>query len=314
MKLRQSNYAPRRGLASADIHYEAHNQIGEIESSVESVGKRAQVVIRVLGVFEGLVGAGQHGLEVAKNGVDPLELRQVAGLALAHNFGVMRTASFGDGCEACQTVAVDAAAWREVGLGPLRDSLAGEGGHRYNFDVDGIALIVERDRRDERHLVFGASARFAASALAAEVRVVELHSARQAMDSLSCSHRRHDLVMNQPCGRIAHANLALEIKRRQTRLGLTDQIDSQEPGGQRQLGAGKQRAGGRRHLVMAGVALEAAPRQPTDDAVSAAVATWAVKTFRPPRPFDRRAAGGLRTKTPQECGQRHARLELDEVA
>lgn len=74
MKLRLSNHAPWCGTVAADIDYEADNQAGGIESPIEPACQRAVVVVGVLGVLEGLVGARQHGLEVAKKGVDPLEV------------------------------------------------------------------------------------------------------------------------------------------------------------------------------------------------------------------------------------------------
>ncbi len=75
-----------RRLAATDVDDEANDQVGEVEAAVESVSEVAEVAISVLGVAEGLVSARQHRLEVAQDGVDPFELRQVPGFALTDDF------------------------------------------------------------------------------------------------------------------------------------------------------------------------------------------------------------------------------------
>lgn len=171
--------------------------------------------------------------------------------------------------ETSQAVAQHTGARGKVALGPPRDGLAGEAAHGSHLDVDGIALIVERNRRDKRHLVLRASTRLVADALAAEERVIGLHSARQAMYSLASGHRCHDFVMHQPRGRVANANLALEIDRRRAGLGLADQAGGEEPRRQRQLVAREHLAGRLRTLVMAGVEPDASVRLATDEAIGA---------------------------------------------
>ena len=69
-------------LGAAHVNDEVDDQAGQIEALVEAIGKGAHIALGVLGVVEGLVGARQHRLEVAQDAVDPLELRQVPGLAL----------------------------------------------------------------------------------------------------------------------------------------------------------------------------------------------------------------------------------------
>jgi len=54
-----SNDALWCGHAATDIHDEPHDQVGEVEATVESVGERAKVAIAVLAVPEGFVGTGQ---------------------------------------------------------------------------------------------------------------------------------------------------------------------------------------------------------------------------------------------------------------
>lgn len=80
MKLSIADAVRWCGVAATDVDDESHDQVGQIEAPVESVGERAEVSIGVLGVPESLVGSRQHRLEVAQHGVDPLELRQICGL------------------------------------------------------------------------------------------------------------------------------------------------------------------------------------------------------------------------------------------
>src|SRR5450631_1908247 len=78
-----ANEALRLRLCATDVHDQARDQSCQVEASVEAVGECTKVAVGVLAVLEGFVGARQHRLEVAQHGVDPLELRQIPGLALA---------------------------------------------------------------------------------------------------------------------------------------------------------------------------------------------------------------------------------------
>ena len=53
-----SNDALWCGRAATDIHDEPHDQVGEVQATVESVGERTKVAIAVLAVPEGFVGTG----------------------------------------------------------------------------------------------------------------------------------------------------------------------------------------------------------------------------------------------------------------
>ena len=64
-----------------------HDQIGQLEATLESVVERTEVEVGVLlGKSKSLVGAREHGLDVSHDRIDPLELRQITRLALAHDF------------------------------------------------------------------------------------------------------------------------------------------------------------------------------------------------------------------------------------
>jgi len=55
---------------------------------------------------------------------------------------------------------------------------------------------------------------------AAEVGMIELDSAMQAVGAVTLRHGVHDLVVHQPGGGVDHTELAPERQRRQPGLGL----------------------------------------------------------------------------------------------
>ena len=90
--------------------------------------------VGVLGISEGLVGAREHGLDVSQDRIDPLELRQITRLALAHDFDRVNAPGIADRCEARQAVAEYVGADHQVGSGPRGYRLAGEAWHRRELD------------------------------------------------------------------------------------------------------------------------------------------------------------------------------------
>ncbi len=133
-----------RGVAANDIDYEPHDQISEVEAATEAVRERAEVAVSILGVPKGLVGARQHGLEVAENGVDPIELRQISGFALAGDLDLVGAPGLGDGRKAVRTIAEHRAAGRQIGLHPGQDCVVEKDRGRRDLHVQGVAGIVER--------------------------------------------------------------------------------------------------------------------------------------------------------------------------
>src|SRR6516165_4166977 len=80
-------------------------QGARVEAAVEPVGEAAEIVGRILGEVECLVGTVQGGLQVAEDRIDPVELRQLARLASAHNDPGMRAACLDNTGKARQAVA-----------------------------------------------------------------------------------------------------------------------------------------------------------------------------------------------------------------
>ena len=308
-----ANQPPWQLLGSADVHDQAGHEVGQVKPPVEPVAEATEVAGCVLAVAERLVGTRHHGLEVAENGVDPLELRQIPGLALANDLHRMSATGVGDGSEAGQPVAENGGIRCQAGLCPLGDRLAGKARYRTQLGIPRAAFIADRDCGDDWNLVLGASAGLAASALAAEVSVVNLDSARQAMLGVTRSHRHHDLVVHQPGRGVTHADVTLQRQGCHTGLGLADEVDRQKPLGQRQLGACEQGVGRQRGLVTTGVALEQSPRAGAQHAMSASVAARAAKSAGPASALHSVGAVDLGAERLQELRQGHAVLELDGV-
>ena len=66
--------------ASRDIDDESRYERSQVESAVEPVGEGGQVMACVLVVLQRMKSTDQRGLQVAEHCVEPLELRQIAGL------------------------------------------------------------------------------------------------------------------------------------------------------------------------------------------------------------------------------------------
>ena len=67
-------------FGTRNIDDEASDEAAQIEAAVEPVSEGGEIGLGVLGVVEGVKGAGQGGLQVAQHGVDPGELGQIASL------------------------------------------------------------------------------------------------------------------------------------------------------------------------------------------------------------------------------------------
>ncbi len=297
----------RRRLAPHYIGHEGRHQAAQVEAAVESVGVGSQVGLAMLAVLHCVKRAGQRGFEFAQHGVDPLELGQVLRLDGAHHPGQVNAAGVGDGSESAQAIADDDAAGRQAGFGPLADRLRIEAADHVELQVRWPTAFIQRQRRHERHLVLRAAGRLVPRALSTEVCVVQLHRAVQQVGGFPVNHGAVDLLVQQPRGGVAHAQIALENQRRQPRLGLADEMDGQEPGRQRKLGMLHQLGGNHRSLLPAADALKQFASTLADEVVPLVVAARASEPLGPTRPrpakelrctaLQCRSATGLRGST-----------------
>jgi hypothetical protein len=235
-------------------------------------------------------GHHEAGLEIAQNGVDPAKHRQILGFACPDDGRLVGAADVGDAGEAGQAIGDDGAGRGEVRTRPRGDGGSGEAGHRGELGAHRMTLVVERDRADEGHLVLRAPALSAADELTAMVGVVDLHGPAQHRGGLALDHRLHQLVVDQPSGRIADPEVALQRQGREPGHGFGDEIDRRELHDQSQFGGFEQGPGDQRGLMMAGVALEGLAGAAAQHAVCGSAATRAAKPVRPACAPQRRRA------------------------
>src|ERR1700693_2216782 len=91
--------------------------------------------------------------------------------------------------------------------------------------------------------------------LAADIALVDLDQAAQRIGLVAVLHRLADLMLHQPCGRVADADLLAQLHRRDALLVVAHAIDGPEPAGERSAGLVKDRARGDRALEAANGAL-----------------------------------------------------------
>ena len=150
-----------------------------------------------------MVGAGEAGLEIAQNGVDPQEIRQPPGLSASGHGSQVKTARFGYSCEAGEPVGKHGATWAELGLGPVGNRLAGNAGDHRQLDVQRMFPVVERDRRDKGHLVFRTPPRLAVCEFSSQIGVVDPDLADERVERFALGHGLHEFVVHPPSGGIA---------------------------------------------------------------------------------------------------------------
>lgn len=228
----------------------------QIEAPVEAITRHGKVACRVLSKVERMVATQQSGLEIAEGGVDLLELQHLLRLAPGNDGRLVTAACLCDSPKAGQSIGEHRAPRCQMIFRPGGHHLERKAGKRCQPDAQRTIRFAQRNGRNEGHLVLGAASDLATGALAAEVGVIDLDFPFKQITLCAVGHHPHELVVDQPGGGVTHAQLALQGPGRQPGLGLTDQVDRQEPGGQRQLAALKHGAGNQRGLMTARVALK----------------------------------------------------------
>ncbi len=146
--------------------------------------------------------------------------------------------------ESFPAVTVDDGLGHQAGLDPLGNGVRREAADNVELEPNRLTGIVHRNRRHEGNFVLRTSPGLAFRALLTEVGVIQLQRTAEQPSGLLPRHGAIDLVVQQPDGRIAHAQISLECHGRDAGFVLTDEVDGQEPGRQRQLEVFHQRAGG----------------------------------------------------------------------
>ena len=158
--------------------------------------------------------------------------------------------------EAGQPIGYHDGAGLQVALRPSGDLLAAKPTDTAQAHSHRVALAIELHGGQERRLARCAPSTFAAAALPAPVRVIELHPTAPKPRVIALLHHLHQLVLDLPGGVVAHRQLPRQLQRRNPVLRLRHQVHRQEPRAKRQLRARQDRARGQRNLVSAPAALE----------------------------------------------------------
>src|SRR5512134_2402198 len=258
---------------------EAGHHGGEIVASVEAVGEFGQVAGDVLPT-DCPVGGGDGGLDVAERGVNPLEggcqHRLAAGPGADR---LMRASGIRDPAEAAETIADDGAAGIEAAPGQLFHLLAPEAVDPAQLQAHRPAFGRGLHGGDDRRLAGRAATAFATGPLATEIAIVDLHPTGQPFARIPLHHHLHELVFELPGGGLGHPEAAAEFEAGDPALALRQVVHGAEPGAQRHLGRGENRAGDQRGLPAAGRALVEGTG--LDDAVVLPAAAGADKAVRP---------------------------------
>ena len=132
---------------------QARQHGGQVESAIEAVAELPQVARQMLAT-ELMVGTVQAVLDVAEDGVEPLELwdRHTAVAATGDDDLMLKTGA-GDTRKAGESIGQHDGVGVEVAFGEAFDLGFPESGDLAQAQADGVAFVVAGERRDERHLV-----------------------------------------------------------------------------------------------------------------------------------------------------------------
>lgn len=143
--------------------------------------------------------------------------------------------------------------------------------------------LVQRAGSDDRHLVLRSPSGLATRALSAQVSIIHLYFPLQDVSLLSRTHGPQNLVMQQPGRVVGHTQVTAQLQRGDARFGLANQVERQEPGGQRQFCRLHDRARRDSGLVAALPALVALEPAASYQPMISGVAARATEAFWPAR-------------------------------
>lgn len=118
-----------------ECYGEPRNHGSEVEPAVESVLDLGEVAMAVLPKSEGVMGSGECRLEVAEQGIKPLEgLDLAAGLALPAEDGAVGEAETAQHLKTEQAIRGDGCSGRQSFRGPRSEHFERESLHRVEAD------------------------------------------------------------------------------------------------------------------------------------------------------------------------------------
>src|SRR5512134_1586553 len=201
---------------------------------------------------------------------------------------LVRAAGRGDAAEARQTIADDSAGGIQAALGQGFDLRTPEAPHPTQFEAHRPALDGDLDGGDDRRLAGRAASPLAAGALAAEVGVIHLDAADEALGGVALHHHLLELVLDRPCRGLGDTEATAELQAGDALLALGQVIEGAKPAPQHKLGRREDGASSERRLPPAGGAL--IKRAGLDYAMLSAAAARTDEAVRPPPLGHRRPA------------------------
>ena len=184
-----SGHSFRCQLGLRRVNGEHGDHLAQVESVVDPVSEGAGVGLGALSVFQRLEGA-RHPGHTDASGV-------------------------GDCGKAPGAVADNDGLGQQAGLGPPGNRL-----RREAADPVELTAVVHRDGGDGGSLVLRAPPGLAPRAFPTEVGVIQLHGTAEQPSGFLVRHGAVDLVVQQPGGGVAQAQVALERQGRNPGLGL----------------------------------------------------------------------------------------------
>ena len=185
------------------------------------VGEGGQMVAGVPVALEGLVAASDHGLALAfaEDDIDPGELRQNEGLALAYDDVRLSAARIDLAAKTDRATAAHITDGHQLRPGRGDDGFKSERLHLGTLHPHKVLEVGSRHCEDDRELV-RLAATTNARAITAEVSIVDLHVTRQRLLSITRRNDGHQHVAQRQERAVVVAQSALEHRRRQFGLVL----------------------------------------------------------------------------------------------
>jgi len=199
--------------------------------------------------------ARQRRLDVAEQRIHPVERGMLRGLAATAGHDRHAPAACGrHRRKAGQAIRVDDRVWLQTAPRIACNLALLEALHTTQVHFHRPTVLRRLNGSNERNLVVRPTAALTGQ-LATQVGVVHLDPLAEGALTTALQHHLHQLVFHPPGGVVFDPEVTRQLHRRDALLALGEQEDSEEPLGQRELCAVKDRPGGQRRLMVAFVAL-----------------------------------------------------------
>ena len=276
------------GSAPRDVVEKERDDPGQIKPAIGAIFERGEATLDVCAALQRMQGTVLGCLEIAENGVGPLELWQVAHLSVSTAAGTCTQPAAATAANQLRTWCLEPSS--AASGSPLPTFRSTREGSRWTSLVSSIVGGLDYGRKQLPWCgVPSVPVGLVAVPLAAQIPIIKLDDTAQLTDALLLRHGASALPVQQPHNRITHPQLALKGQRRQPGLRQTGEVDRKEPNPHRQLGVLHWTARGQRGTISAAVALQQDAGVMADDAVGGTRTARATNSCRLVRSLDRLA-------------------------